>query len=68
MASANGSPARTEMLREGAPLLAFALGLVCLLAMVPVMLGALAGYLTMGVAVPGLALGAIAAVLSLVAA
>lgn len=67
MASANGSPAPTEALREGAPLLAFALGLVCLLAMVPVMLGALAGYLAMGVAVPALAVGAVAAGLSLVA-
>lgn len=68
MASTSGSPAPTELLREGAPLLAFGLGLACLLAMVPVTLGALAGYLAIGAAVPALAVGAAASVLSLVVA
>ncbi|MFW5935096.1 MAG: hypothetical protein ACOCQL_04525 [Halolamina sp.] len=65
MASASGT---STTVRDGAPLLAFALGLLCLLAMVPVTLGALAGYLTLGAAVPVLAVGAGIAVLSLVAA
>lgn len=68
MASASGSPRLSESVRDGAPLLAFALGLCCLLAMVPVTLGALAGYLTMAATVPALAVGAVAAVCSLVAA
>ena len=68
MASASGSPTLPKTVRDGAPLLAFALGLLCLLAMVPVTLGALAGYLAIGAAVPALAVGAVLAVLSLVAA
>ena len=68
MASASGSPALADTVRDGAPLLAFGLGLACLLAMVPVTLGALAGAFPIGVAVPALAVGAAVAVLSLVAA
>lgn len=65
MTSVSGT---STTVRDGAPLLAFALGLLCLLAMVPVTLGALAGYLTLGAAVPVLAVGAGIAVLSLVTA
>jgi len=68
MASASRSSTIPETLRNAAPLLAFALGLLCLLTMVPVTLGALAGYLTLGATVPVLAVGATVAVFSLVTA
>lgn len=68
MASARSTPTLSETVRNAAPLLAFALGLLCLLAMVPVTLGALAGYLTLGATVPVLAVGAAVAVFSLVTA
>lgn len=68
MASTSGSTALPESVRRAAPILAFGLGLSCLLAMVPVTLGALAGVFSIGAAVPALAVGAAAAVLSLVAA
>lgn len=68
MACTSGSIALPDAVRRVAPLLAFGLGLCCLLAMVPVTLGALAGVFSIGAAVPALAVGAAVAVLSLVAA
>jgi len=68
MASASGSSALPDTVRDGAPLLAFGLGLLCLLAMVPVTLGALAGVIPIGASVPPLSVGAAVAVFSLVAA
>jgi len=65
MANAGGTH---STVRDDISLLAFALGLLCLLAMVPVTLGALAVDLTLGAAVPVLAVGAAAAVVSLVTA
>lgn len=46
---------------------AFGLGLVCLLGMVPVTLGALAGFLSLAAAVPVLCVAMAFAILSLVA-
>lgn len=43
---------KTGPLQRHLPALGFGLGLLCLLAMVPVTLGALAGLLTLGTAVP----------------
>jgi hypothetical protein len=68
MASASGTTDRVEILRQRFPELAFGLGLACLLGMVPVTLGALAGYLTLAAAVPVLGVVMTIAVLSLVAA
>jgi hypothetical protein len=68
MASASGTINTVEILRQRFPELAFGLGLACLLGMVPVTLGALAGYLTLAAAVPVLGVVMTIAVLSLVAA
>ncbi|MEF8801825.1 MAG: hypothetical protein V5A38_02445 [Halolamina sp.] len=68
MASASGTIDTVEILRQRFPELAFGLGLACLLGMVPVTLGALAGYLTLAAAVPVLGVVMTIAVLSLVAA
>lgn len=68
MTSTSGSTALPDAVRRVVPFLAFGLGLCCLLAMVPITLGALAGVFSIGVAVPALAVGAAVAVFSLVAA
>ncbi|MBP1988027.1 hypothetical protein [Halolamina salifodinae] len=68
MDSTNGSIAIPDAVRRVAPFLAFGLGLCCLLAMVPVTLGALAGVFSIGAAVPALAVGAAVSIVSLVAA
>ena len=68
MASASGTTDTVGILRQRFPEFAFGLGVVCLLGMVPVTLGALAGYLTLSAAVPVLGVVLVVAVLSLVAA
>jgi hypothetical protein len=66
MASTRGTAA--DSLRQRFPEFAFGLGVVCLLGMVPVTLGALAGFLSLAAAVPVLGVVMAVAVLSLVAA
>lgn len=68
MASASGTTDTADILRQRFPEFAFGLGVACLLGMVPVTLGALAGYLTLAAAVPVLGIVMAVAVLSLVAA
>lgn len=65
MASASGSTG-TNALRRRFPEFAFGLGVVCLLGMVPVTLGSLAGYLSLAAAVPVLGAAMAVSVLSLV--
>lgn len=52
------------MLRRHLPAVGFALGALCLLAMVPVTLGALAGALTLGTVVPVLGVALVVALSS----
>lgn len=66
MASASGSPGTTDALRRRFPQFAFGLGVACLLGMVPVTLGALAGYLSLAAAVPVLGVAMAVSMLSLV--
>lgn len=66
MASAPGTT--TDTLRRQLPAFAFGLGIVCLLGMIPVTLGALAGFLSLAAAVPVLGVALVAAALSLVTA
>jgi len=66
MASANSSPGTTDVLRRRFPAFAFGLGVACLLGMVPVTLGALAGYLSLAAAVPVLGAAMAVSMLSLV--
>ena len=54
------------LLRRHLPAVGFALGVLCLLAMVPVTLGALAGALTLGTVVPVLGVALVVALSSLV--
>ena len=68
MASANGTPSTADALKRRFPEFAFGLGVACLLGMVPVTLGAFAGYLSLAAAVPVLGVVMAVAVLSLVAA
>lgn len=56
---------RTQRHTDVLPLLGFGIGLVCLLAMVPVTLGALAGALTLGTVVPVLGVALAVALSSL---
>lgn len=53
-------------LRRHLPAVGFAVGVLCLLAMVPVTLGALAGALTLGTVVPVLGVALVVALSSLV--
>lgn len=57
-----------DAVRRHLPAVAFGVGLCCLLAMVPVTLGALAGALTLGSAVPVLGVAMAVAFASLVLA
>lgn len=66
MASARGSTGTTDTLQRRFPEIAFGLGVACLLGMVPVTLGALAGYLSLAAAVPVLGTAMAVSVLSLV--
>lgn len=68
MASASGSPGATDALRRRFPQFAFGLGVACLLGMVPVTMGALAGYLSLAAAVPVLGVVMAVSMLSLVVA
>ena len=68
MASANGFNGTADALRQRFPEFAFGLGVACLLGMVPVTLGALAGYLSLAAAVPVLGVVMAIAVVSLVLA
>jgi hypothetical protein len=68
MASATSPTGTTDALKRRFPEFAFGLGVVCLLGMVPVTLGALAGYLSLAAAVPVLGVAMAVSVLSLVAA
>lgn len=68
MASASGTTDTVDILRQRFPEFAFGLGVACLIGMIPVTLGALAGYLTLAAAVPVLGVVMAVAVLSLVAA
>ncbi|AEN06780.1 hypothetical protein [Halolamina sp.] len=68
MASASGFNGTTAALRRWFPEFAFGLGVVCLLGMVPVTLGSLAGYLSLAAAIPVLGVVMAVAVFSLVAA
>lgn len=68
MASARSSPGTIDALWQRFPEFAFGLGVACLLGMVPVTLGALAGYLSLGAAVPVLGAAMAVSMLSLVLA
>lgn len=57
---------KSGLLRRHLPAVGFGLGLLCLLAMVPVTLGALAGLLTLGTVVPVLGAAMAVALSSLV--
>lgn len=57
---------KAGLLRRHLPAVGFGLGLLCLLAMVPVTLGALAGLLTLGTVVPVLGAAMAVALSSLV--
>lgn len=60
------SQGQASPLRRHLPAVGFCLGLLCLLAMVPVTLGALAGALTLGTVVPVLGAALAVALCSLV--
>jgi hypothetical protein len=68
MTSASGTADAVDALRQRFPEIGFGLGVVCLLGMVPVTLGALAGTLTLAAAVPVLSVAMVVAVLSLLLA
>lgn len=68
MASASGFNDTTDALKRRFSEFAFGLGVVCLLAMVPVTLGSLAGYLSLAAAVPVMGVVMAIAVFSLVTA
>lgn len=68
MGSTSGTTDSLDVLRQRFPEFAFGLCVICLLGMVPVTLGALAGYLTLAAAVPVLGIVMAVAVLSLIAA
>lgn len=60
------SQSHAGFLRRHLPAVGFGLGVLCLLAMVPVTLGALAGALTLGAVVPVLGVALAVALSSLV--